>query len=84
LPILAGEKNSQTGRTDLRGSVHLLEKAVEGLSTLPADVSTDQLDAIAAAYAAWVYATGQALSIPRHPGDEGAIWMPNPGEPAPT
>ncbi len=57
----------------------LLETTVDGLSTLPADVSPDQLDAIAAAYAAWAYATGQALSIPHAPGDEGAIWMPNPG-----
>jgi predicted nuclease with RNAse H fold len=78
----AGHHTAKSLDADARRS--LLETAVDGLSTLPADVSTDQLDAIAAAYAAWAYATGQALSIPRHPGDEGAIWMPNPGEPAPT
>jgi predicted nuclease with RNAse H fold len=74
----AGDQTAKSLDADARRS--LLETAVEGLSTLPADVSTDQLDAIAAAYAAWAYATGQALSIPHNPGDEGAIWMPNPGK----
>jgi len=64
---------------DQRARRALLESAITGLDALATDASTDELDSVAAAYAAWAHAGRQAREV-KVAGfeDEGTIHLPVP------